>query len=78
MIFEKVKEIMVDNLSIEEDAITLESTFEALEIDSLDVFQVVVELEEAFEIEIQNPENIKCIKDLVNYIEEKTKEKTEA
>ena len=66
MILNKVKEIMMENLSIEEESITLESTFESLEIDSLDVFQLVMEVEEAFEIQIENP-------DLVNYIEEKTK-----
>lgn len=64
---------MMENLSIEEESITLESTFESLEIDSLDVFQLVMEVEEAFEIQIENPENMKTIKDLVNYIEEKTK-----
>ena len=73
MILNKVKEIMKENLSIEEESITLESTFESLEIDSLDVFQLVMEVEEAFEIQIENPENMKTIKDLVNYIEEKTK-----
>ena len=73
MILNKVKEIMRENLSIEEESITLESTFESLEIDSLDVFQLVMEVEEAFEIQIENPENMKTIKDLVNYREEKTK-----
>ena len=73
MILNKVKEIMMENLSIEEESINLESTFESLEIDSLDVFQLVMEVEEAFEIQIENPENMKTIKDLVNYIEEKTK-----
>ena len=73
MILNKVKEIMMENLSIEEESITLESTFESLEIDSLDVFQLVMEVEEAFEIQIENPENMKTIKNLVNYIEEKTK-----
>ena len=73
MILSKVKEIMMENLSIEEESITLKSTFESLEIDSLDVFQLVMEVEEAFEIQIENPENMKTIKDLVNYIEEKTK-----
>ena len=71
MILNKVKEIMMENLSIEEESITLESTFESLEIDSLDVFQLVMEVEEAFGIQIENPENMKTIKDLVNYIEEK-------
>ena len=75
MIFEKLQEIMEENLSLEKDEITLESTFESLGIDSLDTFQLVIEIEEQFEIEIESPENMKSIKDVVNYIEEKTKEK---
>ena len=71
--FEKIQEMMVESLSLEKDDIKLESTFESLEIDSLDVFQLVMEVEEAFGIQIENPENMKTIKDLVNYIEEKTK-----
>ena len=65
MILNKVKEIMMENLSIEEESITLESTFESLEIDSLDVFQLVMEVEEAFGIQIENPENMKTIKDII-------------
>ena len=75
MIFEKLQEIMEENLSLETDEITLESTFESLGLDSLDTFQLVIEIEEQFEIEIESPENMKSIKDVVNYIEEKTKEK---
>ncbi|QJA08502.1 acyl carrier protein [Romboutsia sp. CE17] len=75
MIFEKLQEIMEENLSIERDEITLESTFESLGIDSLDTFQLVIEVEEQFGIEVESPENLKSIKDVVNYIEEKTKEK---
>lgn len=75
MIFEKLQGIMEENLSIERDEITLESTFESLGIDSLDTFQLVIEVEEQFGIEVESPENLKSIKDVVNYIEEKTKEK---
>ncbi|MEG0856038.1 MAG: acyl carrier protein [Terrisporobacter sp.] len=75
MIFEKLKEIMEENLSVEKEEITLESTFQSLGIDSLDTFQLVIEIEEQFEIEVEEPENMKSIKDVVNYIEEKTKAK---
>lgn len=71
MILNKVKEIMVENLSLEADDITLESTFESLEIDSLDTFQLVIEIEEQFGISIESPESMKSIKDVVNYIESK-------
>lgn len=73
MIFEKLQEIMEENLSVEKDEITLDSTFESLGIDSLDTFQLVIEIEEQFGIEVDSPENMKSIRDVVNYIEEKTK-----
>lgn len=69
--FEKIQEMMVESLSLEKDDIKLESTFESLEIDSLDVFELVTELEEEFDIEIEDAENLKSVQDLVRYIEEK-------
>lgn len=69
--FEKIQEMMVESLSLEKDDITLESTFKSLEIDSLDVFELVTELEEEFDIEIEDAENLKSVQDLVNYIEAK-------
>ena len=69
--FEKIQEMMVESLSLEKDDIKLESTFESLEIDSLDVFELVTEIEEEFDIEIEDAENLKSVQDLVAYIEGK-------
>ena len=69
--FEKIQEMMVESLSLEKDDIKLESTFESLEIDSLDVFELVTEIEEEFDIEIEDAENLKSVQDLVAYIEVK-------
>ena len=69
--FEKIQEMMVASLSLEKDDIKLESTFESLEIDSLDVFELVTEIEEEFDIEIEDAENLKSVQDLVAYIEGK-------
>lgn len=69
--FEKIQEMMVESLSLERDDIKLESTFESLEIDSLDVFELVTEIEEEFDIEIEDAENLKSVQDLVAYIEGK-------
>ena len=69
--FEKRQEMMVESLSLEKDDIKLESTFESLEIDSLDVFELVTEIEEEFDIEIEDAENLKSVQDLVAYIEGK-------
>ena len=71
MIFEKLQGIMEENLSIERDEIKLDSTFQSLGIDSLDTFQLIIE------IEVESPESMKTIKDVVDYIEEKTKEKAQ-
>lgn len=73
MIFEKLQGIMEENLSIERDEIKLDSTFASLGIDSLDTFQLIIEIEEEFGIEVEAPESMKTIRDVVNYIEEKTK-----
>lgn len=77
MIFEKLQGIMEENLSIEREEIKLDSTFQSLGIDSLDTFQLIIEIEEEFGIEVESPENMKTIKDVVDYIEEKTKEKAQ-
>ena len=69
--FEKIQEMMVESLSLEKDDIKLESTFESFEIDSLDVFELVTEIEEEFDIEIEDAENLKSVQDLVAYIEGK-------
>ena len=77
MIFEKLQGIMEENLSIERDEIKLDSTFQSLGIDSLDTFQLIIEIEEEFGIEVESPENMKTIEDVVDCIEEKTKEKAQ-
>jgi acyl carrier protein len=69
MIFEKVRDIIVDQLGLDSEEITMETTFEQLGVDSLDLFQIVIEIEEAFNIRIENAESIKSIKDAVDFIE---------
>jgi acyl carrier protein len=73
MIFNEIKEIICSELQVEEEAITMETTFEDLGADSLDLFQVVVEIEEKYGIQIEEPEKIKSIKDVMTYVEEQVK-----
>ncbi|MBU3091093.1 acyl carrier protein [Clostridium sp. CM028] len=76
MVFEKVKNVIVEQLGIDEAEVKMEANFtDDLGIDSLEIFEIVMSLEEAFEIEIPNEdiENIKDVKGIVNYIEEKLK-----
>jgi acyl carrier protein len=72
-IFEKVKKIIADKLDIEEDKITPESSFlDDLGADSLDIVELIMELEEEFGIEIpdEDAEKIRTVADAVKYIEE--------
>ncbi len=76
MVFEKVKNVIVEQLGIDEAEVKMEANFtDDLGIDSLEIFEIVMSLEEAFEIEIPNEdiENIKDVKGIVTYIEEKLK-----
>lgn len=67
----KVKSIIADQLGVGEDEIKPESSFiEDLGADSLDIVELVMAMEEEFEIEIpdEEAENIKTVGDAVNYI----------
>lgn len=70
MIFEKIKVIVVDQLGVSEEEVKLETSFiDDLGADSLDLFQLVMELEDAFNIKVDNVEKLKTVGDAVNYIE---------
>ena len=71
MEFDKLKEVIADVLSVDPNEITLETTFtEDLGADSLDVFQIVMGIEEAFEIEIpaDKAEHITTVGEAVDLI----------
>ncbi len=73
-VFEKVKEIIVSELNVEADKITLETSIkDDLGADSIDAVQIVMALEDEFGIEIdtENIEEITVVKNLVAYIENK-------
>lgn len=71
MEFEKIRTIIAEQLSVEESRITPETTFvDDLGADSLDIFQIISEIEEAFDAEFETDaaEKIKTVGDAVNYI----------
>ena len=72
-VFEKVQEIIVEELGKDAEEVTLTTTFEDLDADSLDLFQVISEIEDAFDIQIDTEEGLTTVGDLVAYVEEKTK-----
>ena len=62
MEFEKLKKIIVDGLNVDENEITMDTTFiDDLGADSLDVFQIIMGLEEEFDIEIPNEQAEKIV-----------------
>ncbi|OQB15775.1 MAG: Acyl carrier protein [Firmicutes bacterium ADurb.Bin193] len=74
MEFEKIKEIIVEQLGVSEDKVTLESSLmDDLGADSLDLVELVMAMEQEFEIEIsdEDAENIKTVGDIVNFVKEK-------
>ncbi len=72
-VFEKVKSIIVEQLGVSENSVTLESSFiDDLGADSLDIVELVMALEEEFDIEIpdSDAEKVVTVRDVVEYIKE--------
>ncbi|MBR6694395.1 MAG: acyl carrier protein [Clostridia bacterium] len=72
MVFEKIRAILANQLDANEDDITMETDIAAdLGADSLDVVEMIMSIEDEFELEIpdENIENIKTVGDVVNYIQ---------
>ena len=71
---EKMKEFIAEELSVEEDSITEESKFkEDLNADSLDLFELVMALEDEYSVEIpaEELEKLTTVGDVMNYLKEK-------
>jgi len=74
MVLERVKKVIAKELGIEVEELNINARFtDDLGIDSLEIFEIVMTLEEEFDIEIPNEdiENIKNVEDISNYIESK-------
>ena len=72
-VFEKVQEIIVEELGKDAEEVKVETTFDELDADSLDVFQVISEIEDEFDLQSETEEGLNTVGDLVAYVEEKTK-----
>jgi acyl carrier protein len=71
--FEKIREIICDQLDLEEDQVTMDSILlEDLGADSIDLADLVMTFEDEFNMEISDEalENIKTVSDIVKYVEE--------
>ncbi len=69
--FEKVKAIIMEQLGIsDEDMITMDTTLEELGADSLDLVEVIMAIEDEFDVQIKDEdlEKLKSVSDLIDYI----------
>ena len=74
---EKMKEIIADQLGVSEDEVTLEASFkEDLDADSLDLFELVMALEEEYDVEIPSDDlaELNTVGDVINYLKDKVVE----
>lgn len=70
-VFDKVKEIIVDQTGEDEAKVTLEANIkDDLNADSLDIFEVINELEDEFDIKIETEDGIQNVGDLVAFVEQ--------
>ena len=71
MVFDKLKSVIAEVLNVDPNEITMDSTFaDDLGADSLDVFQIIMGIEEVFDIEVpaESAENVTTVEDAVNLI----------
>ncbi|GAK31676.1 acyl carrier protein [Weissella oryzae SG25] len=75
-IFDKVKEILIDQFDLEDDEVKLETNMaEDIDADSLDLFEVLNRVEDDFDIKLAVAEEIVTVQDLVNKIKEQVEAK---
>ncbi len=73
MIFDKIRDIIVEQLQVEEDEVTLDTNLmKDLSADSLDAVEIIMAIEDEFSIEIpdEDAEGMQTVSDLVKYVEE--------
>ncbi|EGW38619.1 MULTISPECIES: acyl carrier protein [unclassified Desulfosporosinus] len=71
-VFDKVKAIVVEQLGVDEANVTPETSFEELNADSLDIVELIMALEEAFDLDIpdEEAEKIRTVGNAVSYIQD--------
>ena len=73
MVFERIKQMIIDELNVPEEKITLEARLsEDLGADSIDAVELIMNIEDEFDIQVSDEEaqNIKTVGDLVKYIDQ--------
>ena len=74
MVFEKIREIIAEQTGKDVEEITLETNVkEDLDADSLDLFQIINDIEDEFDVSVEDPESIVTVHDAVDFVEKNQK-----
>jgi len=69
MIFDKLKEMLAETANCDADKITMDTTFAELGIDSLDIVDLVMKIEDELGVELEMDQKLETVGDTVNFIE---------
>ncbi|NLP31248.1 MAG: acyl carrier protein [Clostridiales bacterium] len=69
MVFEKIAKLIAESKDMELSEITMQTSFEDMELDSLDVVEVAMEIEEEFNISLDVDDSVKTVGDVVQLVE---------
>ena len=76
MTFEKIQEIITDQLGKEKEEVQLTTSLkDELEVDSLDLFQIINDIEDEFDVKIDTEDGLETVEDLVKYVDNQLAEK---
>ena len=74
MVFEKIREIIAEQTGKDVEEITLETNVkEDLDADSLDLLQIINDIEDEFDVSVEDPESIVTVQDAVDFVEKNQK-----
>ena len=73
MVYEKICEIVSETTGKDVSEISMETNFKDFDIDSLDLFQIINDVEDHYDIRIEDIENFTTVGEFVNYVEAKVK-----
>lgn len=74
MVFEKIREIIAEQTGKDVEEITLETNVkEDLDADSLDLFQIINDIEDEFDVSVEDPESIVTVQDAVDFVDKNQK-----
>lgn len=77
MIFDNIKDVIQREIQVDISEIALDTSISELGADSLDLFRIVIELEELYDIRIEDTDDIVTIRDIMDCVDKKIKLKNE-